>query len=243
MENETFIKKYLQAELSVEERKQFLLRLKSDADFAEEVKIHSVLFKHRHIEFADYLKQSTDEKIITKESQNLVLHRILRNVAAIFILASISYFSYNAIAKKSELSDLIDLAYNDPYISPGILQSEEQQEDHWSKAIEHYSAEKYEDAAHEILKIEALSNEQQFYLGLSLMYQNPPKFDESISILTSILDHPENLHQDATMWYLSITYLKTKQKELAKPLLEKIAVSKYSYQQDAIEILHHYEGL
>lgn len=243
MENETFIRKYLHAELTDEERKQFLLRVKSDSDFAEEVKIHSLMFKHRHNEFAEYVVKSTNQKTEIKESQNIILFKILRNVAAIFILAGITYFSYNSLSRQSETSSPIDIAFNEPYISPGILQGEDNLGNSWNKAIEYYSATEYKKSAQEILNIKNPSIEQQLYLGLSNLYQNPPKFEESISILTKIVDHPANLDQDATIWYLSIAYLKNNQKELAMPLLKNVANSRHYKHKEATDILNYIENL
>lgn len=75
------------------------------------------------------------------------------------------------------------------------------------------------------------------------MYENPPKFEASISIFKKILDHPDNLNQDATIGYLSIAYLKNNQKELAIPLLKNIANSRHFKHKEAIDVLNYIENL
>lgn len=237
MENETFIRKYLHAELTDEERKEFLIRLKSDSDFAEEVKIHGILFKNRHYEFADYIATSADEKTATKKSQHIVLFKILRNVAAIFIMASIAYFSYITITKQSQNRNPIEIAMSEPYISPKNLRGIENKEDYWTKAIVHYGAKEFGKAEEEILKIVNPDIEQQFYLGLSKLYQNPSKVEESILIFESILDDPDNVDQEATIWLLSLAYLKHDQSNQAKILLEKIVEEDLYKKDEAIDIL------
>jgi len=69
------------------------------------------------------------------------------------------------------------------------------------------------------------------------MYKSPPQFEDAISLLEKIKEHPQNLDQDVTEWYLSLAYIKSGKIELATIVLENITKSNHYKQKEATKIL------
>ena len=61
-----------------------------------------------------------------------------------------------------------------------------------------------------------------FYLGLSQLYQVPPKLEEAISQFQSITDIKEHKWNDEANWYLALTLIKANKTQDAKEVLQAI---------------------
>jgi len=242
MNQDTFIKRFLHAELSEKEMQEFHQQLKDDQDFAEAYKIHKLMHQHRLKEFRKSIASPETVKPITNNNSTPIFN-ILRNIAAIFILAAISYISFNSLNKSNDPKLLVDIFLSEQFMSPGTLQSAEGDEDTWQKAIILYSKNEFEQVEAEILKINNPNAEQQLYLGLSKLYKTNPNIKETISLLESIKDRPDNFHQDATDWYLALAYFKNGQHESAKPIIKLIAEGDHFKSLEAIKLLKHIEKL
>jgi len=241
MSKEHLIKKYLHGELNENEELEFIQHLEADEDFAEEVKLQSLMYAKRSIELKDFLSSEASPKTLSEMNAQISIFKILRNIAAIFILGAISYFSYHSLTKQNDHNILNEL-YSEKFVSPGLLLSVED-DNTWNKAISFYSNGNYIQAEQELLKIGNRNVEQELYLALSGMYKESPNFEKSIRIFERILDHPDNVDQDATSWYLTIAYLKNGQKNLAKQILEKIASSDHYKKDDAIKAMRYFEKM
>ncbi len=242
MEKSILLQKYLHGELSEAEEEEFLNYLESDEEFSQEVKVHSLMHANRAKELEKYLFDS--QSTIPKESTHSrsTLFKIIRNVAAMVLLAAISYFSFSTLSNQ-ETPFLVEDLYAEPFISPGLKLSSSSEEDIWQKAIVLYSDRQYALAETEILKIGNISTEQNLYLGLSKMYKETPDFQGAISIFKEIKDQANNLNKDVTMWYLAIAYLKSGQKNLAKPLLESMASGDHYKKKEAKQVLKHFDKI
>jgi len=257
MENSNLIRKYLHAELTEDERKKFDHLRNTDKVFDEEFKFHSLMHKHRIQQFKSFVSKSEKSSIAPTEevkseriNNSTPIFKILRNIAAIFIIAAISYVSFNSLNNNNNNNNnnndpklLVDSYLNEPYMSPGTLQSAEGDKDAWQSAITHYGKDEFELAEKEILNIDSISIEQQLYLGLSKLYKTNPAIEESISILESIKDRPDNFHEDATNWYLALAYLKNGQHESAKPIIKMIANGDHFKSKDAIKLLQQFNKI
>jgi hypothetical protein len=244
MNKDILLDKFLHSELSEDELTQFKNYLDSDEEFAHDVEIHSLMYAHRSRQIKDFLSEDIQQP---SKPQTATLFKIIRNVAAIFVLGCVSYFAFNSInQEKEDYSDFafLDEMYTERYTSPGLIQSGGNDISTWEKAIAFYGNKEYKKAESEILKIESLNKEQQFYLAVSIFYKDPPEYERSISILESIINNTENLHNDATQWNLALAYLKTNKKNHARPILNKIAASSNHYRkQEAIKVLSVFDQL
>ena len=232
----------MHGELSEAEEEEFLNYLESDVAFSEEVKVHSLMHAHRAKELKKYLFD--DQSIIPKEPTHsrATLFKIILNVAAMVLLAAISYVSFSSLSNQ-EAPFLVDDLYAEPFISPGLKLSSSSEEDIWQQVIVLYSDRQYKQAEAELMKIDNLSTEQTLYLGLSKMYKDSPDFRGAISIFDEIKDHPDNLNQDVTIWYLAIAYLKTGQKNLAKPILDSMVTVGHYKSKEAIRVLKYFDEI
>lgn len=231
------LEKYLHGELSDAQVEDFIKYLESDEEYAEIVKIHCMMHAYRAKKLESYLINPLPET----EGQGhirITLLKIIRNVAALFVLGVMSYFSYCTF-NNQKAQQIVEDFYSEPFISPGLSLSFQKEESIWENAIGYYSDRKYEKSETEILKIDSLSIEQTLYLGLSKMYKQPPDFEGAITILERIKDHTNNLNKDATTWYLAVAYLKTKQTELAIAVLKNIASSEHYQKENALKALKY----
>lgn len=243
MNKDKLLTKYLNAELSEKQKQSFYQYLDTDAEFAEDVKIHSLLYAQRSKKFKEYLSdvETTTVKYKPDHSYKHTI-KILSGCAAVFVLALISYFIYSSYAS-NRIESLVDEYYFDAYQAPGNLSSSEQNIDIWEQAVVYYSDKDYEAAIEEILKIDQLSIEQKLYLSLSEMYVKPPKLNSAIERLEVIYEDLDNIHQDATSWYLSLAYLKFKQEKKAKPILIQISESKHYKSAEANQLVKQIESI
>lgn len=248
MDRDILLQKFLYGELSKDEAEQFHTYLETDDLFAKKVKLESLFYAHNSIKIKEHLTDHAkthvgvdNEKIVkpVTTSSKLLFLKPLINVAAILVLGIVGYFVFQSVNKTEDLPS-IEHFYSETFPSPGIMQSESGEEDYWNNAIIFYSEGQYILAQNEILKIDSLTAQQKFYLGLSYMKRTPAKLDSSITILKNIIDDPNNLQADATQWYLALAYLKANQQALALPMLESIAASKNHFKEkQAIQVLEY----
>ena len=239
MDNNILIRKYLHGELTHEQLLQFLKELKINRELADQVKLHRAMREHRLDELKDYLLSSEADLFPNPKSRNKAIIINLRYVVTFIFLVVIFYFLYHGLTSKPNTDNFLEIAYSEPYISPGTLQGIDNDENDWKNAIISYSQENYEDAAIYISRIDSINIVQQLYLGLSKMYQKQPEFQESISIFETIKNHPDNFHQDATLWYLSIAYMKVGKNNFAKLILKDIALGNHYKSDQAIKLLEY----
>lgn len=262
MSKEILLHKFLCRELSEEEETMFLQLLKEDEGFAKRVKIESLLHANQSIKIKEYLSTYAERPQHIHEEQNIesnsnrsvkenqnspstvkrmrTFSKPLINIAAVFLVGCVGYFMFQSLNKKEDLT-LLDKLYNNSFDAPGIAQSEDGNKTVWNEARMYFNDENYDYAAQQISTIDSLSIEQQVFLALSNMYKKAPDFDKSINIFNTVMNHPDNLYQDVTEWYLAIAYLKINQKEKAKPLLEYISSNDHFRQDLAIEALSQFD--
>jgi len=232
MNKEELIKKYLLAELSKDEEQQLLKHLDEDDGFANDLQLHSLLYAERARKIKSYLNEHKSADVSQRK-----IFKIIRNVAAVLLLGVCATFVMSRFISNKSDRTFIQVFYEKPFTNPGLEMSASSDFDTWNTAVVQYGKENYEEVEEILLGMDSISVEQQLYLALAKMYKNPPAYHESISILESINGHSENVHQDATLWYLSLSYLKVNKDGAAKSILEKIADSNHYRNKDAMLIL------
>lgn len=243
MNKDRLLNKFLHAELTPVEEERFYQFIKTDKEFAEEVKIHSLLYVGRNLKLKKHLSD-VDTTAYENSSQSQSLHyiRMLKNIAAIFVMAIVLLGIYQMLPEEQDAIS-IETILQDTYPAPGLLASAEQDIDPWQQAIVYYTSKNYEDAKKQISQIAQPTVEHKLYLSLSEMYSIPPNYKIAIDILEEIAQDPDNMHLDATSWHLALAYINANQKESAKPLLISISESEHYKKSQAIEILHQFDSL
>lgn len=243
MNKDKLLNKFLTADLSSKEEERFLHFLETDAEFAQDVKIHSLVYADRNLRLKEYLSDvGTSNPSLPSHKQTKLYIRLLKLSAAILALAIGSIYIYQFTTEK-HVTELVEEISNDTYPAPGLLSSDEQDIDFWKQAIVYYSSKDYAKAITEISQIDSLNSEHKLYLSLSEMKLDPPYFTTAIERLESIYGDSDNMHQDATSWHLALAYLNSNQKEKAKALLVEISESKHFKKAEALKILKHFDSL
>lgn len=237
MDKEYLIQHYLLNKLSEEEQGQFDKLIAEDAEFKEEVEMQSILFakfkvdaKKEMLTWKKDIKPKTDAekrtieptiKSIKKSTETKVsrLPTFLKSIAALFVLGVLSYGIYSYLLPTTFSIDAY-LAQKHPSSATFRGESSAKQ-DQWDLAVVAYDNGKYKIAADEIKKIVSLTAEQKLYLGLSYLYQKDIDGTKAIEIFQDLLKEP-NEFKEETAWFLSLAYLKNKEKAKAIPLLQNI---------------------
>lgn len=244
MDKHILLQKYLHGQLTDTEYDQFMSIIESDPEFSEDVSIESVLYaKHRLA-----LKKSiTAQKVATKlpqknNSSQHPLIRILRNIAAIFVLACISYLCFQQLTPDSKSKQhLVDTYLLETHPPPSTLRDDSVNGmAEWKLATKAYSQKYYELTIEQIDKITNKNNEQQLYLGLSKLYSNEWQATDAVSHFDSIINGSTTAHKDEAMWYKSLILIQSKKRNEAKVILQTIVDNKYWKYKEAVQLLNSF---
>lgn len=234
MDKKDFILKYLHNELTDAEYEAFLKLVESDQNFEEQVDLESILYAQHKRNIKKELKSSTEisrlrsaqEKLTTNKSSVWSLFSLIRNSAAIFIVALVSYFLFVEKPIKSQDSSFQFSYYlKDFHHAPASLMNGNKIESNlWDIAVESYKQEKFELVIEQVEKISNKTNQQYLYLALSRLYssQQIDSVDKAIRDFKSILSSNNSAHIDEARWFISIAYLMKKDKVVAKKYLAQI---------------------
>ena len=235
MKNLDLIEKYLNEELSSNERSEFEQLQKSDADFAEEVQVAVTLN-------ADFnVKQKMRWQGLLKEQGNLVketpVRKLaprrsiswIRSIAAVFILGlglSLAWLMFSSpdagTLAENELMDLYD--------EPTVLKSQEEgvvTDTNWENAISAYRDGQFSVAVAAIEtsigKNSEKLDEKHFYLGLSYLYEDVPNYEKAINHLATSKElNSSSLFAPKANWFMALAYLKQGKIKEAKTLLQLV---------------------
>jgi len=218
-DTDTLIEKYLYKELSEAEMQEFEQRLDSDAEFADEVQLRSVIFAKTKSDFKQQLKaahQKAQENPIPKSSAKRTPLYYLKRIAAVLILGVIAFL----LSRPPSVDDYITQIHDAPSTSKG----ENDDAAAWKAAKDAYQKSDYKATAREIEKIKSPKTEQQFYLALAHLYNE--NYDKSITQFESIIQKNNVNYAPSSRWYISLAHLKNNQKEQAKKYLQQIVKDK-----------------
>lgn len=234
MNKQDFILKYLHGELTDEEHDSFVKLTESDQEFADNVKLESILYAQHKRNIKDELISKanikslsvTPEGVSSQKTKVRSLFPLIRNIAAIFILGFISYFLFidkpvDSLNSTSVIANHLNDFHQPPH---SLMSGIEVESDPWKIAIESYKQEKFELAVEQIEKIDKRTNEQNLYLALSRMYsdQQDTNLEISISDFETILKSDNKVHTDEARWFLSLAHLLNKDNAAAKIHLTQI---------------------
>jgi len=243
MDKQTLLQKYLHSELNDEEYKVFIDLVDSDPDFAEDVKIESVLYAKHKQDIKQEILNTNKIKIssgldVQKEKRKTLIS-IIRNVAAISILGLIMYICYTNIQSNSpSYQELVKAYISDTHVPPTTLRSSNDNEtDFWLIGIQAYAQKDYDLAINNIQAISDRTNEQHLYLGLSKLYSTSVDPLTAIADFDHIIHNSIDYHKDEAMWYKSLILLEQGHQTDAIKILKELIEKKYWKYEDASLLL------
>jgi len=236
MKNLDLIEKYLNEELSANERTEFEQLQKSDADFAEEVQVavtlnadfnvkqkmrwQSLLNEQGNVEKETPVRQLTPRKT----------YNWIRNIAAVFILGlglSMAWFMFQS----PEAGELADAELMEIYKKPTVTMLDPENggliDSNWKNAITAYEEGQFSIAVAAIESSMAKNSEKldekHFYLGLSYLYEDVANYEKAISHLakSKALNSSSQLAPQAN-WFMALANLKQGKIKEAKALLQEV---------------------
>ena len=244
MEREMLLEKYLEEELTEEERKEFEMLLKSDADFSREVKFHADLKRVTESDdddnfkemLSDFEAEARMEKPSVKKSPTKWLV-----AASISLLAGLTYF-FNVDQFASTQDLFADNFKPYPNLVHRIVRSGEAQ-DKKIKAFSAYQTGAYIEALPMFTELYASDKEPYylFYSANALIELNRareavPMLQEHLRI-TQITD----TLVEKSPWYLAMAYLQLDEKENAIKMLNAVIKNGTYKVDDAQKLLNALE--
>ncbi len=254
--DQTRIERYLKRQLKGKELDDFTNRLKTNAEFAQEVALQKDMYegiKLYALEKEKALLNEFDEqyqKIGVKTSlSKRVFQKKYFVAASISILLASSLLIFTIHNSQGIDSEKLYIENFIPASSPkvGYQKSTNQPENLEMaavKAFEHYSNEQYQEAAEyfeynlNIIPEDVIS---LYYLGNCYLMED--KVSKAISTFQQIINKEENVYTDESFWYLALANLKKNDLTKARNYLKKVIAntSDEALEEKAEELLGELE--
>jgi len=218
MDKDKLIEKYLYDELSDTEFQEFEQQVKNDADFADEVKLRSVIFAQAKSDFKQQLRDALQAQEETPPITKIKPLYYMKRIVAVLILGVLAFALYHFLGK-NDSRNLVDNYIAEIHADPTVVMGEAEDEKAWQLAIAAFQQDDYAEAVKSIKNIQSPDTEQQFYLGLGNLYQ--ADYPAAIAVFESLVN-TENRFTESVKWYISLTHLKNNQPEQAKKYLQEI---------------------
>jgi len=237
MEKEKLLEKYIQNRLSQEERAEFDTLLSNDVAFKKEVDLHINLKKvAQHEDDADFRNLIADfETVKPQQSSNYTKWLA---AASIILLLGLSYFfNLNNTTSSNELFN----NYFEPYrnvIQP--IERSTTQQNEKTMAFMAYEKGDYAKAVQLFTNLYNTTKEPYYLFYKANALLKLEKADEALPLLQEHLKTKDTL-TDKTHWYMALAYLKLKDKENAKKLLQKVITEGKYKTKEAEKLLKEFE--
>jgi tetratricopeptide (TPR) repeat protein len=240
-----FIERYLDDNLSPEEKRDFEMRLAVDEGFETVFKTYKSLVngikysgrKELHQKLKQYEDSLAIEEGLQKRFLGLRFNSFYTYSVAASVLLLISFTYIFIINQRTSANDIYS-DYFQPY--PNVVnpttRGGEQVRDIKEEAYRFYDMEEYEEAAIQFEKILILNQSDDILLYSANSYLALGKYDSAIAKL-SILRELDSPFKTQSKWYLALSYLGKNDMGNAKKVLEELKGEKNSYSKKAENIL------
>ena len=242
MDNTDIIEDYLNGLLTPTDKLAFEADLQTDNSLLEELELHKRLrgfVKENEVQNLKYqVKNWLLEEEDKEETKIIQLpsakpkgyfnnNYILRIAAVLMLVSGVGWYFIRNNAAGNETQYLAELSSQNPEQLQGVADERTA----WTEA---FRDKNYQNVIDYLSKKTEQSPEEIYYLGLS--YVVTQQYEKAIEQFTkkSILD---SVYVEKADWALALVYLKQKNNDLAKPLLEKIAGSDSEFSEKAKELL------
>ena len=244
------IDRYLDGELSGEERDSLEKELKTNLELSNELElqkeIKNALGETEIIGLREQLKDinlsyPADKKVISF-TRRLINSRITQMAAAsVIILLSITLFT-DILKSDLYTNEKMFEQYYEKYEPLNVRASANINDEIYQDAVLAYNNEEFEQALllfEKVLEADQGRMEANIMSGVSNMELN--NYQIASGSFNKVIDHNDNLFMEDAQWYLGFCYLKTENKNKAVEQFTKIAESSSSRSKKARKILRKIE--
>lgn len=235
MKQETvYIEDYFNQTLSESDRTSFEGRLKSDADFAKQVKEQALLINaFDEIQALNLMNRFSEIEIAIENKSSSSFHPMLKWAAvfALFMMVS-TWFIWNNQQTNEELFLAYYTIY--PNIESPAVRSDANQQGAWRL----YNEGEYEDAYQQFqhsVSNGATDEATWFYLGVCALELN--RYNQAREAFKEVVSLQNGKYFEQAKWYLGLNYLKDGKHDEAKIIFEEVASSNTSYAKKARELV------
>jgi tetratricopeptide (TPR) repeat protein len=238
-----FIERYLQGEMSPEEKVWFEKEIEGNHQLHNEIDLHNrvnnVLADKELIDLKMKLEQIHQEIYEVTEDGKSEIRRIYRRVyytSGVIVLVAVGLFLF-MFTRNFSSSKLIDDYYS-PTSASVDFRSAGEEKDQLTTAMKLYNNKEYVRAIalfEEILKHDSTKIGINLYSGISHM--EIKEYTKANERFQQILYNQPNPFVESAKWYLGMCYLMTNNRDKAEEQFESLADSKGFYQSDARRIL------
>jgi len=241
MNKEALFNQFLHGEMTDKEFEEFKLKLDANSELREEFRIHQVAYQNREADLKSQLSatmhtKNTGSPTPTKPNKIKPLSWISR-IAAVFVIAATAFY----LLQKSTTNNitkalLVDNYLSEKHLPPPVKMGEQHSADTWTKVISLYRNGKYREVESELKKIAELNEEQSLYLGLSYLYQDPPKYAEAKKHFGQKIIDRDTIILEESLWYGALSALQLNDTKTAINHLNAIVTTR-SWKKDEAEQL------
>lgn len=238
-----FIDRYLENEMSLEERVWFEKELAGSPSLQQEVdfqkKVNAVLSDKESIELKVQLEQIHSEIAETTKKGKSTLKSIYRysvttaGVLGLLLLSMVFYTS-----NKDYSSDELLGLYYQPVNSPASYRALTDSDDILNKAINYYEDKEYD---HAIKLFESVLKNDPEMIGINLYsgisHMEVHEYAIANERFQTIIAQDPNPFVESATWYLGLCYLYTNEREKAKSTFSLLVQNEGYYKKDARKIL------
>lgn len=253
MEQLEKIIKYLDGEVTGDERQAFEKKLAEDVSLQEKLelvkdlnttladeslfnfvtKIQEISSSANYKSVLDAKENPTDEN--KKNTAILLKRRFLSAAAVLLVMAISSIFYLNFAGPRNER---IYNQFYQKYESSLVTRSGNNETNDLIVAIQLYDKGKYKDAIarfSDLLQKDNSNTTAYFFIGLS--YMETKTYDKAITSFHAIIAEQDTAFIEHAEWYMALCYVRTNQTKQASNLLKHISDSNSFYKIKAIDLL------
>jgi hypothetical protein len=239
------IERYIEGELQGEELEKLENRIKSDPEFASEVKLHRELDeflrnKFDYIQKREQLEHIYEEVILKKRKSDIQTvepaktsslkwyYKVAAGIALLIGIAAILFFTLRP-PKNERLYAQYFKVYDASEIVRGDVQPGESP---FKTAMDAYTKKDFETSyklLDEVCSIDKENSEAFFFKGISAM--KIEKFDTAVTSFKVVLSST-SLYIDAAEWYIALCYLGKNDISNAKKVFQHIIINPNNFYKD-----------
>lgn len=238
-----FIDRYLENDMSLEERVWFEKELAGSSSLQQEVdfqrKVNAVLSDKESLELKVQLEQIHSEIAETTQKGERTLKSVYRySVSAVGVLGLVVLSVFFYMSNKDYSSNELLGLYYQPVNTPASYRAVTETDNVLNKAINYYEEKEYDHAIklfESVLKNDPNMIGINLYSGISHMEIN--EYAIANERFQTIIAQDPNPFVESATWYLGLCYLFTNEREKAKSIFSSLAENEGYYKKDAMKIL------
>lgn len=239
-----FIERYLDGEMSPDEKLWFEKEIAGNRELDNEVRLRSRVNKAIGEDDVIQLRRQLDEIHAVWERKNS-RRRISRSVflrtavaaASLIVLVVAGWFAMN-VWQRTYTHEEVFTMYYEPYDMPSYRDGNSPADEIFRQALLTYQNRDFEKAIvlfEQVLGRDSLKMDANLMSGISKI--ETERYGEANQNFRSIIDHRDNLFIEQAQWYLGLSYLMAGEPELAVEMFGFISETEGFYRKKAAKVL------